>query len=254
MQVERYLERDDRVVLPLGSVEQHAYLSLATDAILAERVAVDAAQPLGVPVYPALPFGLTPYFMGYPGTVTLRPETYVGLVQDILDSLAESGFRRILLVNGHGGNAPAREVAESWADGRPGLRLLFHDWWKAPRTRAKVRAIDPDSSHASWMESFPWTRLAEVVVPDGKKEMVDLTDVGRLTPQAMRERLGDGSFGGYYERPDAEMMDLWAVAVQETRALLDGSWERAPAGDADAAAERPPTPGARVPGVEPDSP
>lgn len=225
MQVEKYLEGDDRVVLPLGSVEQHAYLSLATDAILAERVALDAAQPLGVPVYPAVPYGLTPYFMGYPGTVTLRPETYVRLIQDILDSLAESGFRRILLVNGHGGNAPARDVAESWADGRPGLRLRFHDWWKAPRTRARVEAIDADASHASWMESFPWTRLADVVVPEGKKEMVDLSDRDALSPRAIRDRLGDGSFGGYYDRPDSEMMELWAVAVQETRALLEGSWE-----------------------------
>ncbi len=45
MQVEEHLQRDDRVVLPLGSTEQHAYLSLATDSILAERVAVEAAEP-----------------------------------------------------------------------------------------------------------------------------------------------------------------------------------------------------------------
>ncbi|MDP9309160.1 MAG: creatininase family protein, partial [Actinomycetota bacterium] len=50
MQVEEYLERDDRIVLPLGSTEQHAYLSLETDNILAERVSVEAAEPLGVPV------------------------------------------------------------------------------------------------------------------------------------------------------------------------------------------------------------
>ena len=45
MQVEEYLERDDRIVLPIGSTEQHGYLSLATDLILAERVAVEAAEP-----------------------------------------------------------------------------------------------------------------------------------------------------------------------------------------------------------------
>lgn len=53
MQVEEHLAHEDRAVLPLGSVEQHAFLSLATDAILAERVAVEAAEPLGVPVFPA---------------------------------------------------------------------------------------------------------------------------------------------------------------------------------------------------------
>ena len=49
MQIEDYLKRDDRIVLPTGSTEQHGYLSLGTDAILAERVAAEAAEPLGVP-------------------------------------------------------------------------------------------------------------------------------------------------------------------------------------------------------------
>src|SRR5574339_54091 len=99
-QVEAAVARDDRAVLPLGSTEQHAFLSLSTDTILAERVAAEAAEPLGVPVFPALAYGVTPYFRAYPGTITLRVETYVGVVRDILDGLAESGFRRIVLVNG----------------------------------------------------------------------------------------------------------------------------------------------------------
>ena len=86
MQVEAYLQRDDRCVLPIGCTEQHAYLSLAVDAILAERVAVEAAEPLGVPVFPALPFGITPSFMSYPGTVTLKVETMLRVVHDLLDS------------------------------------------------------------------------------------------------------------------------------------------------------------------------
>ena len=54
MQVEARVKHDDRCVLPIGSVEQHAYLSLCVDMILAEKVSVDAAAPLGVPVYPAV--------------------------------------------------------------------------------------------------------------------------------------------------------------------------------------------------------
>ncbi len=53
-QVEAYLARDDRAVLPLGSTEQHASLSLSVDSILSERVALEAAEPLGVPVFPVL--------------------------------------------------------------------------------------------------------------------------------------------------------------------------------------------------------
>jgi creatinine amidohydrolase len=77
MQLEAYLERDERIVLPLGSTEQHAYLSLATDSILAERIAVEAAEPVGVPVLPALAYGLTPYFAAFPGSPSVRDETYL---------------------------------------------------------------------------------------------------------------------------------------------------------------------------------
>ncbi len=223
MQVERYLEKDDRCVLPLGSTEQHAYLSLAVDAILSERVAVDAAEPLGVPVFPAVPYGLTPYFMAFPGTVTLMPGTYERVLSEILGSLRRHGFRRLLVVNGHGGNAVARPAAEAWAEGHEGVELLWHDWWKAPRTMAAVKAIDPAASHASWMEGFPWTRVA-AAPPSGHKDPVDLSGREGLTPEAFRERLGDGSFGGWYERPDEELLAVWALGVEETRALLEGGW------------------------------
>src|SRR5207244_9916507 len=79
MQMEARLREDDRAVLPIGCTEQHAYLSLATDSILAERVASEAALPLGVPVFPVMPSGITPNFMGYPGTVSLRIWTLPGV-------------------------------------------------------------------------------------------------------------------------------------------------------------------------------
>ena len=63
MHVAAYVERDDRCIVPLGSTEQHAYISLATDTTLAERVANEAAEPLAIPVFPPLVYGITPYFM-----------------------------------------------------------------------------------------------------------------------------------------------------------------------------------------------
>ena len=75
MQVEEYLVRDDRIVLPVGSTEQHAYLSLATDSVLAERIAVEAAEPLGVLVLPAMPFGIAPGFAAFHIGLALPPET-----------------------------------------------------------------------------------------------------------------------------------------------------------------------------------
>jgi creatinine amidohydrolase len=223
-QVEDYLRHDDRAVLPLGSTEQHAHLSLGTDMILAERVAAEAAAPLGVPVFPVVPYGVTPYFLAYPGTISLRIETYLRLVRDVLDSLAGSGFRRILIVNGHGGNAPAGAFAPEWMAEHPGVRVRFHNWFNAPRTWAKVQEIDRLGSHGSWMENFPWTRLANIAQPGERKPMIDTDRARTLDPAGFRALAGDGNYGGYYQRPDEEMLALWEAGVAETRDLIENGW------------------------------
>ena len=210
MQLESYLERDDRIALPLGSTEQHAYLSLATDVILAERVAVEAAEPLGVPVLPPLAFGVAPYFAAFPGSLTLAEETYTQVLRELIASLQGQGFRRILLVNGHGGNSESASAVLS--DG-----VALHDWWRAPRTMRAVRELDPDASHASWMENFPWTRLPGVELPAGHKTA---GPPASDDPAEVRRELGDGCYGGDYERPDEDVLRVWAIGVEETREAL----------------------------------
>ena len=219
--VEDWTRHDDRCVLPLGSTEQHAGLSLATDAINAERVALAAAEPLGIPVFPVVPYGPTPYFSDFPGTVTLRLATYAALLRDILDSLKHAGFRRIMIVNGHGGNQPASLLAQEWIMDNPDARVRVHDWWKAPLTWAAVQRVDPVASHASWMENFPWTRLAGAEAPDEAKPMIDTDLMRTMAPFEVRIMLEDGNFGGRYQRDDKDMLEIWDVAVAETRALLE---------------------------------
>jgi creatinine amidohydrolase len=223
-QVEAYLRGDDRAVVPLGSTEQHAGLSMSVDSILSERVATEAAEPLGVPVFPVLPYGITPHFTAFPGTVSLRISTYLAVIGDVLGSLARHGFRRILLVNGHGGNAPAQAFAVEWMAAHPDVTVRFHNWYNAPRTWAKVQQIDPVASHASWMENFPWTRLPDTHVPEGAKPMIDINRARLLDPARMRALIGDGNYGGRYQRADDEMLAIWAVAVEETRSLIEGGW------------------------------
>ncbi len=222
MQVEAYLERDDRIVCPVASTEQHGYLSLTTDVILAERVAVEAAEPVGVPVLPVMPFGVAPGFTTYPGSVSLRLETLVVVVSEVLDALHGQGFRRFLVVNAHGGNAPAEEPLVAWSRGREGATLRFHNWWASDRTTAAAEALYPHPTHANWFENFPWTRLDGVALPSEDKPVPETIPFG--DPVAMRETLGDGTFGGAYERPDEEMLQLWAVAVAEVRELIESGW------------------------------
>jgi len=225
MHIEELLERgEDRAVLPLGSIEQHAYLSLAVDALLAEAVAVDAAAPLGVPVFPAQAYGYTPTYMAFPGTMTLRLETLVAVIVDLVESLRHHGFRRIVVINGHGGNNGAASVMQQLAARHPGMQLRWHNWWAAPRTMGFVREQDPQASHASWMENFALTRLAGVALPSAPKPLVDYERMALMDPAAKRAYLGDGCYGGHYQLPEDVTDRLWAIAVEETRAAIEGPW------------------------------
>jgi creatinine amidohydrolase len=223
MQVEEYLSRDDRVLVPLGSTEQHGYLSLGVDAMLCEKAAVEAGEPEGVPVLPALPFGLTPTFTAYPGTINLRMSTYVALLGDVLDSLRNQGFRRILLVNGHGGNAPAANFAQEWAGENTDCEVLFHDWLIHPEIWGLATDIE-EAGHASWVENFPEVRIEGVEVPSGRKPLVGKDELAGADPDRVRELMGDGPGGGPYQLDDEVTGQVWDAAVTLLRRRLVSGW------------------------------
>lgn len=95
-------------VLTVGSCEQHAdHLPVDTDTVSAHRVAMLAAERCAVPhvlVLPPPSFGFSPHHLAWPGTVSLSLNTFIGLIDDVADSLHRTGFDRLLIVNGHGGN------------------------------------------------------------------------------------------------------------------------------------------------------
>ena len=132
--VETAAKRDPRSVLPISSSEQNGLLSLCVDAILAEKVAVEAAEPLDVPVFPVIPYRHAPYFAAYPGTVTLRLETLLAVVRDLVASIHHSRFRHLLIVNGHGGNNPVGALAQELMAEYGDMSIKFHNWWNSPAT------------------------------------------------------------------------------------------------------------------------
>jgi creatinine amidohydrolase len=218
MQLEEYLRRDDRIVLPVGSTEQHAYLSLEADNIIAERLAIEAAEPLGVPVLPVLAYGVTGFTM-FPGSPTLELDTYGAVIRDILSSLHAQGFRRFFVANGHSGNKP--EAALQWADGQDDAAVIWHEVWDG-RPDEIAAAIDEEYDHASWSENFPWTRLEGVASPSGRKPRFTRPSVN--SDEAWREALGDGCFGGPYQLPDEDVLLVWNAAVEDLRERLASGW------------------------------
>jgi creatinine amidohydrolase len=148
-------------------------------------------------------------------------QTYVGLLYDILNSLKRQGFRRILLVNGHGGNSPAQNIISEWMVNNREVSVQLYNWWNAPLTWEKVIATDAVASHASWMENFAWTRLDNVTQPDVRKQMISLAELRKMNPAQARQYLGDGNYGGSYQRPDDDMQAIWDTAVSELRDTIE---------------------------------
>lgn len=97
-------------LLPIGAVEQHGrHLTLDTDFAIADAFARRLATDLGADAVlcPGLPYGLSEHHLAFPGTLTLRLDTLMGVLRDVAESLATTGVRRIIVVNGHGGNVDA---------------------------------------------------------------------------------------------------------------------------------------------------
>lgn len=126
------------VVLPVGATEQHGpHLATATDALLARTVATagiaeaterGCSRPLVLA--PTLPFGASDHHLPFGGTLSLTAETLLAVLLDIARSVARSGGRRLVLVNGHGGNRGICSAAAAAAATRhPDLAVAYLDYW-----------------------------------------------------------------------------------------------------------------------------
>jgi creatinine amidohydrolase len=104
--------RIDAVIIPVGAIEQHGpHLPLAVDTKICEAVARSVSAATGVPVIPPLSYGVSASHGDFAGTVALRPETMIAVVEDVIDSLYASGVRQFILLNGHIWNNGALDVS-----------------------------------------------------------------------------------------------------------------------------------------------
>ena len=211
MDVESYLTEEDRIILVLGATEQHGYLSLLTDVKIPQALADAASASTGVLVAPPLNFGVSPYFSTYPGTISLRTSTFLTVVEDIVRSLYGVGFRRIFIMNGHGGNSGVRTRLTELANEMGGLKFVWYSWWESHSIEAIAMKHELKTAHANWMEAFPFTRVANLPA-DAK---IPPKVIGVPNAEETRALYGDGMFGGAYLASGEIMDEVFAAALAD---------------------------------------
>ena len=206
-EVEAYLMRDDRIIVPIGSTEQHGPRApIGTDHRIVHALARELSARTGVIVAPTLPIGMSVHHLEFPGTITLNPSTMIHLLRDVLGSLDHHGFRGVLLLNGHGGNRGAINAAlsEITRDMR-GLRVNFTCWWEAPGAHELIRDTfgAQDGHHSTpseislMMHYYPHTVRDIALGPHTMPERNHFSNPGNF-----RELFPDGIMGA---NPDLAM-------------------------------------------------
>jgi creatinine amidohydrolase len=128
------LDRSIPVILPVAAIEQHGpHLPVATDRIINEHFCreLDARLPEDILVLPTMAVGCSEHHMDFPGTLTLKHETFIRAAENILRSVAAHGFKNLMMLNSHGGNQGVGQVIVEHLGARlPNCQLVFTSWWK----------------------------------------------------------------------------------------------------------------------------
>jgi creatinine amidohydrolase len=162
-------EMEKVIVLPIGSIEQHGHhLPMDVDVRLTSTIATEAGKRASsdLLIMPAVTFGYCHHVMDFPGTITVEPSTFVRLLIDIGRSVAHHGFKRIVMVNGHGSNAHLVEQAGRQVNLQTNAMCCTLSWWQliAEYWNREVRESGPGgSAHACELETSVYLHID----PDG---------------------------------------------------------------------------------------
>ena len=188
------------VVLPVGSVEQHGYhLPIDVDVRSASTICYGAGEksPEDILVLPPFSYGYCNHVMDFPGTITIQPNTFVQALLDITKSLAYHGFKRIVLVNGHGSNAPLVEQVGRQTNLQTDALCLTLSWWQliAEYWNEEVRESGPGgSAHACELETSLYLHMDEPAVLMERLEAA-MPEFTSITPDAAKWQWVDLTMG-----------------------------------------------------------
>lgn len=221
IEAEQALSKARLAVVPVGSLEQHGpHLPLMTDSAVAEALARRIANELGddAVLLPPIGYGLSEHHLGFAGTITLRPNTMLGLLADIFESLRHHGLKRALVVNGHGGNIDLIRLAARTARRDHGMMVASVMWAVVAADIARERASSPAYGHACEIETSVMMALLpdevrrDSIVVGGRHTHDELTEPpgGSVDePVWLHEWSDDGAIG----RPDLANEDDGAEIV-----------------------------------------
>ncbi len=158
-EVESRLKADKTIVIPIGSNEQHGPTGLlGTDWMCPEIIAHQAEREGDILVAPTFNIGMAQHHLAFPGTISLRPTTFIAAICDWVNSLTRHGFERIYFLNGHGGNVATIEAAFSeiyadwsFSEERCPYMLKLVNWWDLPGIVKLCEGLFPTGhgSHAT---------------------------------------------------------------------------------------------------------
>ncbi|MFN9833196.1 MAG: creatininase family protein [Phenylobacterium sp.] len=204
-EIEAQLKRSSAIVVPIGSNEQHGPTGLlGTDWLCPEIIAHEAQKGADLLVAPTFNIGRAQHHLGFPGTISLRPSTFIAAIGDWCRSLAAHGFTRIYFLNGHGGNVATIEAAfselyaeASFAGRARGFSLKLRNWWDLPGVNALASRQFPTGhgSHATPSE----IAVTQWAYPDAIKSAnyaPQIAPTGPIREAAdFRARYPDGRMG-----------------------------------------------------------
>jgi creatinine amidohydrolase len=230
----RALAPEALVVLPVGATEQHGpHLPTGTDRFAVEQIALaaaaEAAAHIPVVVAPTLPFGSSHHHLPFGGTLSLSTETYYRALTELAESLVGSGFRRIFILNGHGGNSELIQlVARDVALRHPAHLAAAAYWaiaWEALiAAQAHARAGVP--GHAGTFETALMMALRPELVrePRPHRDAPQAGDPRGFSPYRAELHGAWQQIDGYTDSPDqadaAQGAQLFALVVREVAQAL----------------------------------
>jgi creatinine amidohydrolase len=176
---DRVPSKVDAVLVPVGTVEAHGAIALGTDLLIPTALAADLAPRLQALVAPGIPYGVTNSLLPYPGSTTVTSATFAAYLYEAAAGLADAGFRRIVLLNGHGGQSRevSQVVARLWAEKRVFSAAI--EWWGP----ARPACLDIYGNVASGHAGVEETAMVLAIAPD----LVDASRAASIRRAPVRE-------------------------------------------------------------------